>query len=1066
MYQRTYAIHDEKETYELIGNPTIEYNYTRAKTCLALCYSSHIEKNLLMQAIRVLHRSYPRMKIAVATQFGHQALNNEQMCRVSFLFFDESDVYLDLYNLDEIEPDELYNIIRSDIASTKHLRMVQIIGSIWNFNLSGLVDRLMKDFPELPLTGFLAGPNVEDVEKYPAFVMTDQPVYNGILMLRYAGENLHIYTDEVFGWKPVSRSFRVDARTNTTEDVGDTEIRNLDGIPTSVIYDTYLGINSRNQLLRNVMEFPLILERSGELFCRAPLSIGANNELYCFGDIRDGETVRLGYGSPDRLVKESILGARRLHDFQPEAANLIICSARPMTLGDRYSLEIKNFLRTCVSLTYVNTVGEIYQHDGHGGVKNGSLIIIGMREGEIGEKADNGILDMPADYMNEPIRPLNERLISFLEKTTSDLNEMAAEANAANAAKTQFLSNMSHEIRTPINAVLGMDEMILRETQETATLQYASNIKTAGNTLLSLINDILDFSRIEAGSLSILPVEYDMKSFLNDLMTLVRGKIEDKGLRLNLEIDPEIPDMLHGDSIRVRQCLVNILTNAAKYTVKGSVTVNVKVLERSADAVMIRYSVTDTGIGIRSGELNRLFTAFERLDEKRNRDIEGTGLGINITERLLRLMGSRLEVVSEYGKGSTFSFTIRQQVIDWEPIGTYSLQLAEASIQEAYRGNFIAPEASILVVDDAPMNIQVIRGLLKETKIQIESAVSGQECLDLCEENEYDLILLDHRMPEMDGVETLNFLKKPGAMKKPDTPIVCLTANAIVGARERYMSYGFDDYLTKPVRPNRLEDMVRSYLPDEKIQIVDRKQVAEREREEEKNFYESIPEWLRNIPQVNVEKGVEFCGSVSNFMQALETYVVAIPENAMNMEQALENKDYSEFVTRIHALKSTSSAVGVMEISIFASTLEDAGNAGKFDPIKNFGPVLINKYRDFATTVRKQMVNSKEKAKPAPVEETKREDEELEELGEFTGFDMVNEDENLPEIPLEELMDAYRTILDLVSNYDFDNLTIIMESMKAYRIPEEEHDRYKKLKQYAERPEWDKISELLEEFRA
>ena len=1071
MYQRTYAIHDEREAYELIGNPTIEHNYTRAKNCLALCYSSHIDKRLLMQAIRVLRRSYPRMKIAVATQFGHENLNNEQICRVSFLFFSESDVALDIYNFDLMSYDEVYEQISASIEESQDLQMMQFIGSIWNFNLSGLVERLMKNYPDYLMSGFLAGPNLEDVNKYPAFVMIDQPVQNGLLVIRYLGKNLHVYTDEVFGWKPVSRSFRVEARANCSDHAGDTEILSLDGIPSSVIYDTYLGINSHNQLMDNVVEFPLILERSGELFCRAPLSIGEKNQLYCFGDVRDGETVRLGYGSPDRLVKESILGARRLYDFHPEAVCLTVCSARPMTLGERYPLEIKNFLRTCVSLTYINTTGEIYQRNGRGGVKNGSLIVVGLREGENTLKLEQmeqyDILDMPADFIDEPIRPLNERLISFLDKTTSDLNEMAAEANAANASKSQFLSNMSHEIRTPINAVLGMDEMILRETKEAETLQYASNIKIAGNTLLSLINDILDFSRIEAGGMSILPVEYDMKSFLNDLMTLVRGKIEDKGLRLVLDIDPEIPDIIHGDSIRLRQCLVNILTNAAKYTMKGSVTVNVKVLERSTDAVLIRYSVTDTGIGIRPDELEKLFQAFERLDEKRNRDIEGTGLGINITERLLRLMGSRLEVQSEYGKGSTFSFSIRQQVIDWKPIGDYSLQLAEAPIQEAYHGNFIAPDAHILVVDDAPMNIQVIRGLLKENQIHIDSAISGQECLELCEDNEYDLILLDHRMPEMDGVETLKHLKEPGRMKKPDTPIVCLTANAIIGAREKYLSYGFTDYLTKPVRPDRLEDMVRSYLPENLLQLVDNKRSLEKENKESNDFYANIPVWLSEIPEINVAKGIDFCGSVSNFMQALETYVVAIPENSMNMEIALERKDYSEFVTRAHALKSTSGAVGVMELAGFAAALEDAANAGKMDPIKNYGHVLIDRYRDFATTVRKKMVENVENAKSVVEKDVEKANQSAAEteFSMFLGFDAVPEDESLPEISMEELADAYRTILEVQSNFDFDTLTIMMESLKGYRIPKEERERYTRLKQYAARPEWDKIEKLLQEFR-
>ncbi|MCR4716009.1 MAG: response regulator [Lachnospiraceae bacterium] len=397
----------------------------------------------------------------------------------------------------------------------------------------------------------------------------------------------------------------------------------------------------------------------------------------------------------------------------------------------------------------------------------------------------------------------------------ANLEEQKQIANEANKAKSAFLANMSHEIRTPINAVLGMDEMILRDTNEEQTYEYAMNISAAGNSLLGIINDVLDFSKIEAGKMEIIPVEYDFASTVHDLVTIITPRINEKGLRFKTEIDENTPHILFGDEIRIKQIITNLLTNAAKYTESGSVTLNITYSEIDDEHVKIYVSVKDTGIGIKDGDISKLTNAFERIEEKRNRNIEGTGIGINITYRLLEMMGSKLQVSSVYGEGSEFSFVIEQKVISWESIGNVDKKWKESLRKKrSSLASFKARNAKILAVDDTTMNLRVFTGLLKPTEINIDIAESGRECIKLMEDNRYDMVFLDHRMPDMDGVETLQKIKEMN-LDENNLPIIALTANVVSGARDEYLGYGFTDYLTKPVNYESLQKMILKYLPEE-----------------------------------------------------------------------------------------------------------------------------------------------------------------------------------------------------------------------------------------------------------
>lgn len=389
-------------------------------------------------------------------------------------------------------------------------------------------------------------------------------------------------------------------------------------------------------------------------------------------------------------------------------------------------------------------------------------------------------------------------------------------ADSASEAKSRFLANMSHEIRTPINAVLGMDEMILRESTENPIRKYASNIMSAGRTLLALINDILDLSKVEEGKMEIISVQYDPASLINDLVNMTADRASRAGLKFDVKVDEHIPRILCGDEIRIRQCALNLLSNAVKYTEKGSILLEVFSSPKDDKHVLLTVSVTDTGIGMQKEDMDRLFSPYERLDEKRNRAVEGTGLGMAITRQLLDLMGSSLDVKSEYGKGSCISFSIEQEAVTKDEIGDFSKRINDPSERLIeYHEMFHAPDARILVVDDTEINLTVIENLLKRTKIRIDTAISGKDALDLAAVNKYDVIMIDHMMSGMDGIETRERIAELD--KNHDTPTVALTANAVSGARQKYIAAGFSDYLSKPVDGRRLERMLMALIPDEKI---------------------------------------------------------------------------------------------------------------------------------------------------------------------------------------------------------------------------------------------------------
>lgn len=394
------------------------------------------------------------------------------------------------------------------------------------------------------------------------------------------------------------------------------------------------------------------------------------------------------------------------------------------------------------------------------------------------------------------------------DRSLDDLLEIVElkhrDAVQATAAKSNFLSNMSHELRTPLNAVIGLDEMILRETQDVGIYEYARDIKASGDMMLSLVNDILDLSKIESNKMTLVTVDFDMKDIVKDIVNMISPKMKEKGLEFNVEADPSLLAGYRGSDVRLKQILVNILNNAAKYTPEGSVTFSISGTRGKAES-KLHFSVKDTGMGIKEEDLSKLNKQFVRIDEERNRNIEGTGLGITIVNGLLNLMNSELHVESKYGEGSNFYFDITLPNVD-------SVENKDGNVASRINEEvFTDKDMEILVVDDNSVNLKVISSLLKRNEVKVDTAESGEEAIEKAVSKKYDIIFLDKMMPVMDGVETLGKMKQIENFVNADTPIIALTADATDGARQIYIGLGFDDYLMKPIEPIKLENTLKKY---------------------------------------------------------------------------------------------------------------------------------------------------------------------------------------------------------------------------------------------------------------
>lgn len=605
------------------------------------------------------------------------------------------------------------------------------------------------------------------------------------------------------------------------------------------------------------------------------------------------------------------------------------------------------------------------------------------------------------------------------------MKRLVLQTEDANRAKTNFVSNMSHEIRTPMNSIVGITEILLRSRHSPKEQEYLLNIQSSGRVLLTIINDVLDCSKMEAGKMQLFDEPYDTCSMFHDLRISMENRIGHSGLELIYDIDQDIPCKLKGDMGRIRQVIINLVNNAIKYTEKGSVRFSVHVRQKNTDKVMLYYEVADTGIGIRKEDQKILFDAFQRVEMDRNRYVEGTGLGLTISQNLVNMMGGVIEVESEYGKGSKFFFTIEQTIIDPTPVSAvnYNGQKDNVTEKEA-ECLFIAPEAHILLVDDNELNLVVAKELLKPLRMQIDTAENGLQAVKMVRGSQYDLVLMDHMMPVMDGIEAAKAIRALPEDKYQKLPIIALTANAMVDARKEFLNAGMNGFVAKPIDFARICNQLKLWLPKDLVRDVP-KEEAKKLLADDLSDREIQPE----DPQMgfSFEEGVNHCGSKAALMKTIRIFYRTIDSKANKIEQCLKEGLIGDYVIEVHALKSSALLIGAVPLSEAAKELEDYGKQGKTEVLEEKTPDVLTMYRDLKNILR-PYAEKEEDAKK-----------------EFSDGEWIT---------------ALQQIHQCIEQFDLDGVDQIMEQLEEYQVPECIRESMDQLRVYVADVSMEEIMEL------
>ncbi|MBO4904877.1 MAG: response regulator [Lachnospiraceae bacterium] len=548
-------------------------------------------------------------------------------------------------------------------------------------------------------------------------------------------------------------------------------------------------------------------------------------------------------------------------------------------------------------------------------------------------------------------------LISMYSYHKSVLFEIkhAEEARELSEAKTGFLASMSHEIRTPINAILGMNEMILRENRDPVIEEYAESVKNSGQMLLMLVNDVLDFSKIEAGKMEIHDSEFIMAYLLHNIMPMLQERAGEKSLMLDIRLEDEVPNGIVSDEFRIRQVLINLLNNAIKYTDSGWVELILGGEYIGDDKFNLIMSVKDTGRGISEEAQNHLFEAFSRADLKENRSIEGTGLGLAIVKRILDSMCGQIAVSSKRGEGSEFTVQIPVGVFDRTPLEEDYEKQVEAVVAESVENDYTAPEASVLAVDDNSANLRIVSLFLKRVGIAPELCKSGTGAIDLCKNKKYDLLLLDHRMPDPDGIKTLEVIRSDPDSKNKETPAVVLTANALAGSDKIYSDAGFAGYLTKPLDASLLEQTVKKYLPADKILPVGKGDdpsdvivfTANSASFEQEPDLDSLRDKLKKIDGLDYETALKYAGGHEDLLKDTVGIIASESEEKIErMRNCILSEDWEGYELVTHSIKGLMASLGLNDLSERAKKHENAATGRDIDFIRSDSESFIEAYRD------------------------------------------------------------------------------------------------------------------------
>ena len=624
------------------------------------------------------------------------------------------------------------------------------------------------------------------------------------------------------------------------------------------------------------------------------------------------------------------------------------------------------------------------------------------------------------------------------------------EAKSAGKAKTDFLANMSHEIRTPMNAICGMSDLLLQTKLTDEQLDYVSTIKLSSDNLLSIINDILDFSKIEAGKMELVPQSYNLLSPLYSLQNTIDVRIGERPLDFKISIKRDMPTQLYGDEVRVQQVILNLLTNAVKYSNQGHIELIVDYEKIADDEIMLKITVKDQGIGIKKEDMPKLFEAFSQVDMERNHRIEGTGIGLTITERLVRSMGGSITLESEYGVGTTFYVSMRQKVEDFNSvIDTESTDdfvvISHSNILKGFVSGkkkiakFIAPDAKVLVVDDNEANLKVAKGLMGQYKLSVRTCTSGKAALDILEtDKSFDILFIDHMMPEMDGVELTKILRSSNDDYLKYVPIIALTANAIKGVSEMFLANGFTEYLSKPIDTERLGEVLNKWIPENKKEeaMEEEESVADKNQAVDDNE-ENLLNMLRQIENVDYDKAMTLCGKSEDILlSVIEVYVKSYSQIKERIDSTYAKEDLKNYAIEVHGVKSSSRSIGNDVLGEMAYRLEIEAKDGNIAYVKENHSEFVMKYEQFVGKLKEIVDKLKTEEK---IEKVKFSKEEMlsminECISLYDEFETTKAEEVLKKLQCaecdENIMNLINDAIDSAELFDFDEVTKILTNIK------------------------------------